>query len=129
MLLRRTTQNLHADALVTVSGDSMEPVYRDGDVLYFRYAQSAPAGADVVCSTIRGAVVKRVSREGGLFSVNPARPFTMTSEADNVRIIGVVTGLARESDAPGAAEEARLREVFGEQLRSFRRTYGLSELE
>lgn len=129
VFLRRSARTAGADALVRVSGDSMEPVYHDGDLLCFRYAQSAAPGTDAVCATARGAVVKRVDRDGGLFSVNPARPFTMTSEGDGVRVLGVVTGAVGAEDAAEAEEEESLRDIFREDLEAFRRRYGLQEWE
>ena len=43
--------------------------------------------------------------------------------------LAVTAGIAIRKHQHLERAEARLREVFGEQLRSFRRTYGLSEWE
>ena len=126
LILRRNDRNRGADALVRVSGDSMEPVYHDGDILYFRFADIARTGADVVCSTIHGAIVKRMGRSG-LFSVNPARPFRMKTEADNVRLLGVVTGPALPEDWPSRSERRILEECFREEERDFRRKFRLED--
>lgn len=129
VVLRKNGRNDHADAVVRVSGDSMLPAYRDGDAVYFRYADAAESGADVVCSTNRGAIVKRVDDDGSLYSVNPALPFDMNTEADNVRIIGVVTGVVAPKDIPEQTDEALLRDIFHDELTAFREQYGLSEWE
>ncbi|MCR5090821.1 MAG: LexA family transcriptional regulator [Oscillospiraceae bacterium] len=129
VFLRSSERNSHADALVRVSGDSMEPVYHDGDYLYFRYANTALPGADVVCSTIRGAVVKRMDEQGGLYSVNPARPFEMKTEADNVRLLGVVTGALAPFDRACAEDVPLLGEIFHPELERFRQVYQLQEWE
>lgn len=128
LILRRNARNARADALVRVSGDSMEPVYHDGDYLYFRFSDTARSGADVVCSTIHGTIVKRMGADG-LFSVNPERPFRMKTEADNVRLLGVVTGPATPEDWPSPAERNVLHEQFHEEEKDFRRKYRLEDWE
>ena len=129
VFLRKNPCNERADAVVRVSGDSMEPVYHEGDYLYFRFANSARSGTDVVCSTIHGAVVKRMGEDGGLYSVNPERPFQMKTEADNVRLLGVVTGVASPEDWPSPAERDELSVRFQAEERDFRRKYRLENWE
>ena len=129
LFLRKNPRNERADAVVRVSGDSMEPVYHDGDYLYFRFSNSARSGTDVVCSTIHGAVVKRMGEDGGLYSVNPERPFRMKTEADNVRLLGVVTGVASPEDWPSPAERDDLSVRFQAEERDFRRKYRLENWE
>ena len=129
VFLRKNPRNERADAVVRVSGDSMEPVYHEGDYLYFRFANSARSGTDVVCSTIHGAVVKRMGEDGGLYSVNPERPFQMKTEADNVRLLGVVTGVASPEDWPSPAERDELSVRFQAEERDFRRKYRLENWE
>jgi SOS-response transcriptional repressor LexA len=107
----------------------MEPVYHDGDYLYFHFTNSARSGTDVVCSTIHGAVVKRMGEDGGLYSVNPERPFQMKTEADNVRLLGVVTGVASPEDWPSPAERDELSVRFQAEERDFRRKYRLENWE
>ena len=129
IILQSNPRNRLANAVVRVSGDSMEPVYHDGDLLYFRYANTARTGTDVVCSTIHGAIVKRMGEDGGLFSVNPQRPFRMKTEADNVRLLGVVTGIAEPGDWPSAAEADGLVRRFRSEEADFRRKYRLEGWE
>ena len=129
LLLRKTPRNERANAVVRVSGDSMEPVYHDGDYLYFRFSDTARSGLDVVCSTIHGAIVKRMGEDGGLFSVNPERPFLMKTEADNVRMLGIVTGVASPEDWLSEAELRAVSPSFREEERDFRRKYRLEDWE
>ena len=121
-LLRKTPGNEHANAGVRVSGDSMEPVYHDGDYLYFRFSDTARSGLDVVCSTIHGAIVKRMG-DNGLFSVNPQHPFRMRVEADNVRLLGIVTGIASPEDWPSDSELRAVSPCFSDEEKDFRRKY------
>lgn len=68
----------HAYAL-EVSGDSMEPLYRDGDVVIVSPAASVRRGDRVVVRTLEGEVmVKQLIRQTAkrieLASINPAHP-------------------------------------------------------
>ena len=76
--------------------------------LSFRWAESAYPKQDAVCSTT----------DGTLYSVNPERPFEHY-EDKNVRIVGIVTGVAEEVDFPDKKEEPFLYRVFEEELRMF----------
>ncbi len=127
VFLRKNGRNDRADAVIRVSGDSMEPVYHDGDLLYFRYEDDAPPGSDAVCSTVRGAIVKRVDADGSLCSVNPARPFDMKTEGDSVRVLGIITGAVEPADRPEPQDLGLLREIFHDELKSFRDQYLLDE--
>ena len=120
--VRISSNSDRADALVRVDGDSMEPVYHDGDLVFFRCAESAYPKQDVVCSTADGMIVKRMAPDGTLYSVNPERPFEHY-EDKNVRIVGIVTGVAEEVDFPDKEEEPFLYRVFEEELRKFEEKY------
>ncbi len=126
---RKCEMNRHADAVVRVSGDSMLPVYHDGDYVYFQYASGADIGQDVVCSTSEGAVIKRVGPGRTLCSVNPDYPFGPQYEDSCVTVLGKVTGIVQKEDCPGEDELPRLRDLFSGQLAEFGRTYGISDQE
>ena len=68
----------HAYAL-EISGDSMEPVYRDGDMVIVSPAAPVRRGDRVVVRTEKGEVmakqlVRRSARKLELRSLNPAHP-------------------------------------------------------
>lgn len=72
------TGDPHAYAL-EVSGDSMEPLYRDGDMVIVSPAASVRRGDRVVVKTVEGEVmVKQLLRQTAkridLASLNPAHP-------------------------------------------------------
>ncbi|MBQ3374765.1 MAG: helix-turn-helix domain-containing protein [Oscillospiraceae bacterium] len=127
LLLRRSSRNAGADAILEVRGDSMEPVYHDGDLLYYRFTQTARPGQDVICLYPEGRIVKRVGTDGKLHSVNPALPFPDPGEFTEVRIEGVVTGVLSEEDLPDSKEREALEELFHDELAEFRRKYGAEE--
>ena len=125
--LRTNDRNARADAVVRVSGKSMEPVYLDGDYVYFEYAKSAYPGEDVVAGWREGAVVKRVGEDRTLYSVNPDYPFRYDDGAEGVRLIGRVLGVVSSADRPDAEDEDILQELFKEELRSFYKRHGGSD--
>ena len=123
--LRRNVTNSRADGIVRVRGRSMEPVYQDGDYVYFRNASSARSGEDVIVDTEEGAVIKRVSADGTLYSVNPELPYPARNDQNTLVIRGQVLGIVQSSDHPGREESALLEDLFADDIRSFRRAYGL----
>lgn len=73
--LRKSDRNSQADAIVRVSGHSMEPVYHNDDMVYIEYSNAAEPGEDVVCSSADGCVIKRVDDDHTLYSLNDAYPY------------------------------------------------------
>ena len=107
-----------ADAIVRVSGPSMEPLYHDGDLLYIVYTQEHKDGDDFVCSTADGAVVKRVY-ENKLISLNEKYPFGEKSEDDHVKVLGKVIGIVSKDSLPDETDLSVLEEIHSVELREF----------
>lgn len=90
-----------ADAAITVRGDSMEPNYLDGDMVYIKCRPEVPEGTVAVVFLGDEATLKHVYyRKTGLtlISDNPAHPPIMAEFEDydgNVRILGVPIGYTR----------------------------------
>lgn len=114
-ILKRSAAGARADMTVRVKGDSMEPVYHSGQLLYVRRGQEARPGDDVVCTTENGPVVKRVNRDGRLYSVNPDLPFGEHYEDDHVQLLGRVIGSA-EDDLPTRAQLPMLEELLADEI-------------
>lgn len=104
-------RNMRSDAIVRVSGRSMEPVYKDGDMVYLKYTQEFAQGDDVVCSTQDGAVIKRMGK-GKLYSLNADYPFGQKYEDDRVRVIGKVMGIVMPEDMAQEKDRHFLNEVY-----------------
>ena len=102
----------------------MEPLYLEGDLLFFHFARTAYPRQDVVCSSADDMLVKRLAADSTLYSVNPDRLFRNYGDK-NVRIVGIVTGVADESDfPPPKTEEPFFAQVFEEELKEFERETG-----
>lgn len=90
-----------ADAAITIRGDSMEPNYLDGDMVYIKCRPEVPEGAVAVVFLGDEATLKHVYyRKTGLtlISDNPAYTPIMAEFEDydgNVRIFGVPVGYTR----------------------------------
>ena len=120
-------RNRKANAIIHVRGDSMLPVYRDGDWVYIQYTESAGIGEDVICSSRAGMHIKRLG-EDGPYSVNKEVPFSLTGEDDHVQIVGRVLGIVDpSSDFPGCAENELLAELRRDEIRAFREKHGLDD--
>lgn len=91
---------VNADAAITVRGDSMEPTYLDGDLLYIKCVPDVPEGAVAVVFLDDEATVKHVyKRPTGLTLIgdNRASPPVMAEYADydKIRVFGVPVGYTR----------------------------------
>lgn len=91
---------VEADAAITIHGDSMEPTYLEGDVVYIKCRPDVPEGAVAVVFLDDEATLKHVyKRPTGLtlWSDNTVYP-PMNIEFDDynvVRIFGVPVGYTR----------------------------------
>ena len=125
--LRISSLNAAADGVVRVSGDSMEPVYHDGDYVYYQLTESTRPGMDVIVDTDDGAVIKRLAADRTLYSVNTNRPYGPKNDQNTLVIRGRVLGVVSSSDYLSGEELRLAEEIFESDIRSFRRKYHLSE--
>lgn len=89
-----------ADYALRVQGDSMNPTYLDGDVVYIRQVPDVPDGTVGVALIDDSACLKHIYHiPNGLLltSDNPAYPPMQKTwpECDTIRILGVVVGYTR----------------------------------
>ena len=129
VFIRKNDLSVQADAIVQVSGTSMEPVYHEGNFVYIQYADSAYSGEDVVCATANGLVIKRMSENGQLYSVNKAQPFGKKYEDDHIVIRGKVLGIVSPADYAPDADLPILNELFHDELKEFYKTHHIDETE
>lgn len=102
-----------ADAIITVSGDSMQPTLSDGDDLLIEYASSLRAGEIGVFVSGGDGLVKEYQPDG-LHSHNKAYPVLMFSPDDDVRVIGRVLGSVSAEKYATPAQARALDEMRGE---------------
>ena len=85
-----------ADEIITVTGNSMEPTFYDGDMLLVEHVQEVRAGEIGIFVADGDGYVKEY-HEDGLYSHNPKYPVLKFNEDDNVRCVGRVLGALNES--------------------------------
>ena len=82
---------IQADEIIRVSGDSMEPVYHDGDEVLVRHASSVRPGEIGIFTSGDAGYIKEY-RKDGLHSLNPRYPVMRFRPEDEVRCAGRVIG-------------------------------------
>lgn len=127
VFLRKNHINARADGIALVDGKSMEPVYHDGDYVYYEEASTADPGEDVLVDTDDGAVIKRVDDDHTLYSVNPAIPYPKKNDQNTLVIRGRVLGVVASSDRPSKDDLGILEELFVDEIREFNEEYGINE--
>ena len=86
-----------ADEIIRVNGDSMEPTYRDGDLVLVAHASSLREGEIGIFVAGDTGYIKEY-RRNGLYSHNPAYAPIVFSEGAEVRCIGRVIGTVKQED-------------------------------
>lgn len=89
-----------ADCAMRVEGDSMEPTYLDGDILYIRSQEDIDYDGQIAVAIIGDeAVVKHIYRQaGGLLLISDNvkyAPMNIIGDGEPVRILGKVCGYTR----------------------------------
>lgn len=79
----------HADFIIGVSGDSMEPTYKDGDLVYVEKCQAVNIGEIGIFSINNECFIKEASSHG-LISHNPK--YKLIPGDENINCIGKVLG-------------------------------------
>jgi len=111
----RTSRNVClADEIITVSGESMEPTFYDGDDLLIKYAEKPKHGEAGIFIADGIAYVKEY-REDGLYSHNPAYPVMRFTDDDNVRYVGRVLDVVTPDQYATASELEVLEDIRREK--------------
>ena len=113
-----------ADGIIQVRGDSMLPVYHNGDFVYVQYTNAADEGEDIVCSSREGIHIKRLG-ENGPYSLNKEYPFLLNSPEDQVQVIGRVLGIVSSSDCPNPLEMESVEVIRHDEILDFKRKHGM----
>ena len=100
-----------ADAVVTVSGRSMEPLYADGDDLLIRYTKELHPGEIGLC-TVDGEGTVKEYRPDGLDPRNPDYPVIPAASGADMRCVGRVLGSVTRSMVPDRRHRAVLQELL-----------------
>ena len=95
--LRRCAETERADEVITVTGDSMEPTYHDGDDLLVAYAKELREG-EIGVFVLNGEGTVKEYRADGLYPHNRAcYPVIRPQPEDGLRLVGRVLGRVTDS--------------------------------
>ena len=123
LFVKNSARSELADAVIPVTGRSMEPEFYDGDRVFVRFSKQAEDGDIVICVSADGAVIKKM-RGNKLYSLNPDFPYGDKNDDDNIHLVGVVTGIVRNEDLPSESEADRLQELFADEVARFNKQHG-----
>ena len=90
-----TEENKNADYTIGVNGDSMEPLYNDGDVVFVKHTIHLHIGDIGIFQKDNNIYIKQVG-EGCLVSLNPN--YDPIKISDGIRVWGKVLGKAVKQD-------------------------------
>lgn len=113
VLLRRNALTDLADEIVTVNGDSMEPVYSDGDRVLVCHRE-LPRPGQVGIFTVDGQGYIKEYQSNRLVSLNRLYPDIILTEDSDVRCYGRVLGKITPDIIP-TEEEIRQYRLLGEE--------------
>lgn len=97
-----------AQYAVTVSGDSMEPDFHNGDIVFVQKVEELSPG-DIGLFVVRGDVFIKELGHGELLSHNPAYPPIKLHDGERVYTLGKVLGRA-DGDTASSASTTPSRE-------------------
>ena len=87
--------NKNADYVIGVRGDSMEPEYSDGDIVYVQKTDHIEIGDIGIFQKGNNIYIKKAG-ENGLISLNPNYP-PLTADGDRIIVLGKVLGKAEKN--------------------------------
>lgn len=82
-----------SDFAIGITGDSMEPLYKDGDIVLVKAQQIVEIGEIGIFILNRESYIKQAGKDS-LISLNPNYPEIPISDSDSFRCVGKVIGKA-----------------------------------
>ena len=114
ILVRNTDETYACDEILTITGDSMEPDYHDGDRVLVEHTERIQPG-EVGIFVIAGEGVIKVYQEDGLYPLNPVYEVIRPTEDDNARCVGRVIGVLTPDMLPTRDEQIMIDELNAER--------------
>ena len=105
-----------ADCVFSVSGDSMEPEYHDGDMVLVQRIPDAPdlKEGEIGAFIVGNETYIKEYREDGLHSLNPKYDVMHFSDEESVYLIGRVMGVLNPESIATEADVKRYLAIHGD---------------
>lgn len=117
VFLRNSRSVCRADTIITVTGDSMLPTFRDGDELLVEYTPEIEEG-EIGIFVVAGEGFVKEYRSDGLHSHNPKYKTIRPTQDDNFRCVGRVLDVITEDMLATPRELAVLNEVYSSKRKN-----------
>lgn len=118
IFVRISRDACRSDDIFPVNGQSMEPEYPDGSLVFVQHAEADELSfGDVIACIASGTPYVKIYEKDGLHSINPDYDVIHISDDDNMRLIGRVVGIVPEGDLATKEETEELLEIFAEELK------------
>lgn len=114
ILMRNTDETYACDEVITITGDSMEPAYHNGDRILIEHTDSVNPD-EIGVFVVAGEGVIKVYQEDGLYPLNPAYQVIRPSEDDNARCVGRVICKLTDDLLPTKDEQIMIDEMNAER--------------
>ena len=117
VFVRISREACRSDDVFPVNGQSMEPDYPDGSMVFVERVDASDLEyGDIIACIVAGTPYVKIYEKDGLHSINPKYSVIGVTEDDNMRLIGRVVGLVDPDDMASEAETKELMEVFADEL-------------
>ena len=108
--VRMGRMSARAREIIRVNGDSMSPMFEDGQLVYVEDARTVHPG-EIGVFVVNGTGYIKEYQGSCLHSINPAYKDIVFSEDDDIRCFGRVLGVAEKEDFPTEEEFRVLSEL------------------
>lgn len=118
VFVRNSREARMADDVFPINGQSMEPDYPDGSMVFVKRTDADDLSyGDIIACTVSGIPYVKIYEKDGLHSINKDYSVIHISDDDTVRLIGRVVGSVPEDDLATGEEKGKLLEAFADELK------------
>ena len=115
LYVRMSREACKADYIFPVSGESMEPDFPDGSMVFVEKVDpDFISYGDIIACVVSGTPYIKIHQKDGLHSINPKYKVIHVGEDESVHLIGRVVGLVPPEDIPSEEENQEIISLLSE---------------